>query len=315
MINLKELVSNATVRGNLLVVAASVEKTKTGKAYLKATMQNKTGKVEVRRWDFNEEPPTVGTVVNVFGTVSLFMDQPQLTLSMPLYEVTDYDMSEFIQEVCPNFDEGVNETLVDWLKVQLSDTPYSGIFDAFEKSAYYEQFKMHTAAIGIHHAGMKGLLKHSLEVLLYAENIYHALPPSTQMLVDRPLLLIGAFLHDVGKVQCYQCNNGVWEYTPMGHLLDHSVLGAELIAQFSAGLMSENTLMALQHIILSHHGKLEYGAAVKPASIEAVIVNVADGLSAKLDTIATALQEKSDKDMWTKKLFSVDNTQFYSNKE
>ena len=315
MINLKELVSNATVRGNLLVVAASVEKTKTGKSYLKATMQNKTGKVEVRRWDFNEEPPTVGTVVNVFGTVSLFMDQPQLTLSMPLYEVTDYDMSEFIQEVCPNFDEGVNETLVDWLKVQLSDTPYSCIFDAFEKSAYYEQFKMHTAAIGIHHAGMKGLLKHSLEVLLYAENIYHALPPSTQMLVDRPLLLIGAFLHDVGKVQCYQCNNGVWEYTPMGHLLDHSVLGAELIAQFSAGLMSENALMSLQHIILSHHGKLEYGAAVKPASIEAVIVNVADGLSAKLDTIATALQEKSDKDMWTKKLFSVDNTQFYSNRE
>lgn len=315
MINLKELVSNTTVRGNLLVVSASVEKTKTGKAYLKATMQNKTGKVEVRRWDFNETPPTVGTVVNVFGTVSLFMDQPQLTLSMPLYEVTDYDMSEFIQEVSPNFDEGVNETLVDWLKIQLSDTPYADIFAMFEKSAYYEQFKVHTAAIGIHHAGLKGLLKHSLEVLLYAENIYHALPPAIQMLVDRPLLLIGAFLHDIGKVQCYQCNNGVWEYTPMGHLLDHSVLGAELITQFSTGLMSENTLMALQHIILSHHGKLEYGAAVKPASIEAVIVNVADGLSAKLDTIATALQEKSDKDMWTKKLFSVDNTQFYSNRE
>lgn len=134
-----------------------------------------------------------------------------------------------------------------------------------------------------HHALIGGLAKHSLAVTRYALALYEV--SLSRELINRDLLVAGSLLHDIGKVKTYSTQGYAFDYTDSGQLEDHIALGIRLLGRaidvikdFPSGLERE-----LFHIVLSHHGELQFGSPVSPKSREALIVAHCDSLDSKLD--------------------------------
>jgi 3'-5' exoribonuclease len=145
--------------------------------------------------------------------------------------------------------------------------------------AIWPRFETAPAAKSMHHAHRGGLLEHSGEVALLCDRVASTLPH-----LDRDLLVTAALLHDIGKLEEMESDLHMGEYTSAGHLVGHVVLGtcsvaaaAESIPDFPAHLKHE-----LMHLILSHHGRLEHGAARVPICAEAVVLSLCDLMSAKV---------------------------------
>jgi 3'-5' exoribonuclease len=169
------------------------------------------------------------------------------------------------------------------------------------------------AAIGVHHAYVGGTLILSLSVakksLALANTVQEA---------NTDLCVVGGLLHDVGKLQAYGMDLTTIRMTNTGKLFEHAHLGASMIMDIAAAHMTAKAstdydkLMLLQHIILSHHGTLEFGAVVEPQCIEAHLVHIADDADAKCEMIIAA-SNKTD-DYWTDKIWGLNNRQMISYK-
>jgi 3'-5' exoribonuclease len=156
-----------------------------------------------------------------------------------------------------------------------------------------------------HHAKLGGLLLHIYEVTSIAK------ATAKTMNANVDLVVAGALLHDIGKVEAYGIEDGVFGNTPCGLLLGHVVLGCLMLERRMAALgktiCSPGQLLDLQHMILSHHGSLEFGSPVQPMTTEAEIVHWADEASAKANDMMESLddsesfasgREFSDKRPW-----------------
>jgi 3'-5' exoribonuclease len=150
------------------------------------------------------------------------------------------------------------------------------IFDS--QKELWPRFKVAPAARQLHHAYRGGLLEHTGEVALLCDRVASTLPH-----LDRDLLLTAALLHDIGKLEEMESELSSGEYTPIGHLVGHIVLGTCTVAGAIAKI--ENFPLELKHelmhLILSHHGRPEYGAAKIPMCAEAVVLSMCDLMSAK----------------------------------
>ena len=140
-----------------------------------------------------------------------------------------------------------------------------------------------------HHAKLGGLLQHIVEVATIAR----ATARTCRANLD--LVTSGVLLHDIGKVESYSISTGGFSYTPCGHLIGHVVLGCMMldraIAAGESPTCSNEQLVDLQHIILSHHGSLEFGSPVQPMTLEAEIVHWADEASAKSNDMLESLED------------------------
>ena len=153
-----------------------------------------------------------------------------------------------------------------------------------EDKAFEERFKFHSAAKTVHHGFVGGLLEHTLGVTSLCDAFCRQYP-----ILNRDLLLTAAMFHDIGKMEelsAFPAN----DYTDAGQLLGHIVIGTEWIGKyiqkipgFPARLGNE-----LKHCILAHHGELEFGSPKKPALVEAVALNFADNMDAKMETLKEA---------------------------
>jgi 3'-5' exoribonuclease len=154
------------------------------------------------------------------------------------------------------------------------------VLDRLQDNDFRRVFSRAPAAKTIHHAFLGGLLEHSLSVMELASRVADQYSD-----LDRDLLLAGAFLHDVGKVRELGCD-AAFEYTDEGRLLGHIVMGAMMIGQWAKGYpeLSEETLLKLTHMILSHHGSYEFGSPKRPKFIEALILHYLDELDSKVQT-------------------------------
>ena len=169
-----------------------------------------------------------------------------------------------------------------------------------------DRFMTSPAASGLHHAWLGGLLEHTLSVLELAMVICPRYPD-----INQDLVVAGLFFHDMGKTEELSSQFG-FEYTDTGRLIGHVVLGAMWIhkraSEVSAKLgrpLSPRVLMVLEHLILSHHGEPEFGAAVTPKTPEAVIINLIDNLDAKVQMVLDAVSDPTVEGDWTdyKKVF------------
>ena len=177
-------------------------------------------------------------------------------------------------------------------------------------------FKQAPAAQTLHHAFLGGLLEHTLGLLRLAE----AMLPSYPQL-NRDLVLMGLFIHDLGKCAELKWIDG-FAYTDDGQLVGHIVRGAmwlerkaEVCAKSGHELPRE-ALMVLEHIVLSHHGKPEFGAARLPATPEALFVSMLDNLEAKMHMALTATRgaEVPDEQLnghFTERVWALDNVRLY----
>jgi len=149
----------------------------------------------------------------------------------------------------------------------------------FADEAFCEAFQRAPAATGFHHAYIGGLLEHTLGVVRLAG----AVAPLYRDRINADALLVGAFLHDAGKVQELSCLTG-FDYTDAGRLVGHIVLGTRLLRQTAGRIpdFPEPLLLQLEHLILSHHGEKEWGAPTVPQTLEALLLHYLDNVDAKL---------------------------------
>jgi len=273
------------VDGVYTIVNPQVGTTRTGKPYLKCLLKDATGEMPGRKWEFN--PGELGELqstgfVWVSGNAELYEERPQLRIDqIKSVEVSQADLLLLVPSTRQDIDR-MFQRVCEIMRT-LTHPGMLALAEAFlGDEAIMANFRRAPAAVSVHHAWIGGLLEHTLQLMELAERM---LPRYPQL--DRDIVLMGLFLHDLGK--CWELS---WErgfnYTADGNLVGHVVRGA-IVLQFKAAQANKASsnaippaaIRVLQHIILSHHGSLEFGAAKLPSTPEAVFIASLDNLDAK----------------------------------
>ena len=230
-----------------------------------------------------------GTVVDVTGTVGSYRARRQLIVEslrvLPRAQVDWRCLMPSVGDV-RRYWQAVDSWRGEIRGVRLART--LGLF--YEDPEFRRRYEECPASTAGHHAELGGLLKHTWEVA----QIALAICAVHSAAVDQELVLAGALLHDVGKLESYRWE-GCFETSVPGAKLGHVVLGALLLERRvraqSPMPCTETELMILEHLILSHHGALEFGASVPPLTLEAEILHHADNASAKTASMKGALED------------------------
>lgn len=272
--------------------------TKNGKAYENVTLQDKTGTLDAKVWEPNN--PGIGEYeemdyIEVYGDVSSFQGALQVSVKrIRVCAEGEYDPADYLPVSVKNIDAMYNE-LLDLVK-SIGNPYYKGLLESFfvEDAAFQKAFRNSSAAKIVHHGFVGGLLEHTLSVTKLCDFYCGSYP-----VLKRDLLLTAAMCHDIGKTRelsSFPEN----DYTDEGQLLGHIVIGAQMIAEKAAGIegFPHGLLTELQHCVLAHHGKYEFGSPKIPALIEALALNYADDTDAKLETFKEILENNSENTGW-----------------
>lgn len=297
---IEDLVVGEQLDDLFMVKSARLGETRAGKPYLTLTFADKSGEISGPAWDNAEALEQIcsaGSVVRVYGVVQVYRDRLQLRVdNVAPIETTEYEPEEFVA-ASQRDAEGMHRDLEQLI---------GGLGNSFLKKllrrilagkAVGEEYKKSPAAKGIHHAYLGGLLEHSLSMARVASMLAGHYPS-----IDRDLLVAGALLHDIGKTVELENEVGVIEYTSIGRLKGHLVIGCELIGREAAAIKDfpEELLVHLQHLILSHHGRQEFGSPVVPMTAEAVLLSFIDDMDAKMNLIEQLSRKmKSEAPQWS----------------
>ncbi len=272
-----------TIEGIFFVEQKRLLDTKNGLPYLALTLSDRSGRIEGRVWENAAgfaDLFEVGDAVFVKGEVQLFRESLQVKLSgLKKVEVPD-----------PSFFLPVTSADPDalWSELQrftkgVKDPVLSGLLGfIFRDRRIATAFRAAPAAKRMHHAYIGGLLEHSVSV---ARNAVQVSRLYSQ--IDRDLLVTGAILHDIGKIDELRYDAPPIDYTDKGRLLGHIAIGLTIVDGFcplledTAG--ADERISALKHLILSHHGQREFGSPVLPMTEEALVLHLIDDLDAKLN--------------------------------
>lgn len=272
--------------------------TKNGKAYENVILQDKTGTLDAKVWEPNN--PGIGEYeemdyIEVYGDVSSFQGALQVSVKrIRVCAEGEYDPADYLPVSAKNIDAMYNE-LLDLVK-SIGNPYYKRLLESFfvEDAAFQKAFRNSSAAKTVHHGFVGGLLEHTLSVTKLCDYYCGSYP-----VLKRDLLLTAAICHDIGKTRelsSFPEN----DYTDEGQLLGHIVIGAQMIAEKAAGIegFPHGLLTELQHCVLAHHGKYEFGSPKIPALIEALALNYADDTDAKLETFKEILENNSENAGW-----------------
>jgi 3'-5' exoribonuclease len=273
------------IEGVYSIYNCQVGTTRQGKPYLKCLLRDSTGEVSARQWTIEEsaigELETTG-FVRVCGHIQLYNGQPQLIIERIIsVEISDDEITALLPCTRHNIDEMFER--VKQILGSLSHPAMKALAEAYlTDDDLMAQFRRAPAATSLHHAWIGGLLEHTLQLLILAEQILPLYPQ-----LNRDLVLTGLFLHDLGKTSELTWERG-FDYTSDGNLIGHVVRGAiwlqvkaAVAAKQSGQRLSPDALRVLQHIIISHHNQPEFGAAKLPSTPEAIFVALLDNLDAK----------------------------------
>ena len=299
------------VEGFGLVKSAEKRSAKNGSVYLDMLLGDKDGDVFAKIWDFREDitpMPEVNSIVKFRGTLQQYNGNDQLIISKlrPSVPTDNLDMGDFVKSSDVE-GEDMYRAIVNMVSAFTDNELRSVVLAMLADNR--EQMLSFPAAEKLHHAMRGGLLYHTLSIVRLAEGVCGIYP-----FVDRELLLSGAILHDIAKIREYSINSlGVVDgHTLEGMLLGHLVMGAEDVGRKcdELGISAEKKYL-LQHMLISHHGKLEFGAAVRPAFIEAEILSQLDMLDANIYEMADAVKDTAKGD-FTGRLWMLDNRRLYN---
>lgn len=272
--------------------------TKNGKPYENVILQDKTGTIDAKVWEPNN--PGIGDYdaldyIEVFGEVNSFQGVLQVSVKrIRVCQEGEYDPGEYLPVSSKNIN-GMYQELLD-LTAGMEDPYLKKLLQAFfvEDQEFVKAFKNSSAAKTVHHGFVGGLLEHTLSVTKLCDYYCGAYP-----ILKRDLLLAAAMCHDIGKtkeISPFPQN----DYTDDGQLLGHIVMGSQMVAEKAALIpgFPHVLLSQLQHCILAHHGKYEFGSPKIPALIEALALNYADDTDAKLETFKEILENNRENTGW-----------------
>jgi 3'-5' exoribonuclease len=283
-------------RGILLVHDKRLQTARTGNPYLALTVGDRSGRLAARVWDEAEAYARrfqAGDFIFVDGVIDAFRGRPQLRVSH-LEQVSDSAVrtEDFLPASDFDSEEMLGE-LRELVRGEVGAVPIRRLLlEVLSDSELVEALVRSPAAKGNHHAYLAGLLEHSLSMTRLAVSVADHYAVQYPGLLDKDLLIAGAILHDIGKIWELTARRQI-DYTDAGRLIGHIVLGVELITRILARLDIRDVELSLRlkHMILSHHGELEYGAVVKPQTPEAQVLHYLDQIDARLNMFAGAIDE------------------------
>jgi 3'-5' exoribonuclease len=267
---------------------------KNGKHFLKGMIRDATGEVPIRQWTFDEsqlaEISRTGFVW-LGGQAQEYNGQLQVIVdSISAVEVELEDLARLLP--ASRHDIPAMEQELRRILGSLAHPGMRALAEGYlSNEALMSRLRQAPAAVSVHHAWIGGLLEHTLQLMRIAEV---ALPLYPEL--NRDIVLMGLFLHDLGKTTELAWEKG-FTYTAEGNLLGHTVKGAIMLSAMAARVARETghrippeALLVLQHIVVSHHGSLEFGATKVPSTPEAIFVANLDNLDAKTAVALHAAQ-------------------------
>ena len=311
--NFNALDNKGSVEGFCLIKSIEVRTSSKGDNYLNMTLSDATGEINAKLWGYTPEVHgeyDANSLIKVRGVISVYAGADQLRIDRirPVIESDGVKLQDFVKTA--EYDSAqMYEELIKCAE-EFEDKDLSRLVTHI-LSQNREPLLYWPAAFKLHHAFRGGLLLHTLSIVRLAEKVCEIYP-----FVDKDLLLAGAILHDISKLTEYDvAETGTASgYSVRGNLLGHLAEGAMLIrkAAEELGIPSEKSML-LEHMVLSHHGNPEFGAAVRPMFIEAELLSHLDLIDAQLFEMREAY-ENVDKDGFTGKLWMMDNRKLYNHK-
>ncbi len=267
-------------------------------SFLALTLSDRSGSIEGKIFENAEvisEQLAEGKIVTLTGRASLY----QGVLGLVLDSIAPWEAPVDFADFMPAYpgDVAVLEARLDELLASIRDTELAQLLQSiFGDPEIRSKFCQAPAAEYVHGAYLHGLLEHVIRQAELAEAACRCYPQ-----VRRDLLIAGVLLHDIGKIAEFSWGLTI-EYTTLGRLLGHAVIGDRLVTERGWELgICEETALHLRHLILSHHGTREFGAVVLPQTLEAVILHSVDNLEAKAAHCIDALNNAAPNSPWTEK--------------
>ena len=295
----------------LLVKSADKKTSSKGDSYLDMMLSDKSGEINAKLWSYipavHGEYAT-GDIVKIRGTVSIYNGNSQIRIEKirKAYPEDGVDPADFVESA-----EYSGEAMWQELYSKASaftDGDLRSIVTTL-LSEHREKLLFWPAAFRLHHAIRSGLMMHTLSIVRMCEAASKIYP-----FVDRELLISGAILHDIAKTVEYEVSpTGLATgYSVKGNLIGHLAEGAFMIGKTAEKLgIASETVTLLQHMVLSHHGEPDYGAAVRPMFMEAELLSELDMMDARLYEMREATFDTA-KGEFSGRMWSMDNRKLYN---
>jgi 3'-5' exoribonuclease len=293
----KGLVEGEAVDSVFALRSRDLRPTRTGESYLAMELADRSGRIPAVMFGARagEGAVPVGSVVRVRGTVTSFRGQRRISADWLAIE-DGADSADLLAAGLRDTDE-----LLGFLESLMGEVRHPGLravlARVFGDAAFMERFARCPAAQTHHHAYVGGLLEHTVSVAATCQAVGQGYDA-----VDADLLLAAALLHDIGKVDELAFETSI-EYTDQGRLIGHVVLGERRVADAMAHVgevLPRTMALRLSHVLLSHHGELEWGSPKRPCTLEALVLHHVDNLDAKIAGFLTAVTGANGlEDRWT----------------
>ena len=300
---IKDFQENMPVSAFFVVFSKSFRKTKTDKEYLDLTLMDKSGTINAKIWD-NVDSITPkfekGDPVAVKAFITSFNNELQLKIDSirKVIPEQDRDYGFNYEDLIPSTKKDIQQM---WADIQdgISSIKNSHLRQLVQSiySEYEEALKTHPASMILHHAFRGGLLEHTHSMLNIAEGICRNYSE-----LDCDLIVSGVLLHDIGKLKELEPGLAT-NYTDSGNFIGHIVIGRDILLNAISKIdgFPELLKLKMEHIILSHQGKLEWQSPKEPMFPEALIVYFIDEIDTRINQMTREIESDKTEGDWTNK--------------
>src|SRR3569833_635808 len=286
----RELKPDESATASFLVQSKEIRQKRSGEPYLSLSLSDRTGEIEARMWDNVAEVMDTyerDHFIKIRGLLQIYTTRPQIIIHrLRRLLDTEVDFADFFPASLRNADEM-------WVELRqiVAELPEPGLrrlLDAFlDDPAIAERYRVAPAAKSIHHAVRGGLLEHVLSLLSLARSV-----AAQYRTVDWSLLVTGVVLHDIGKIYELTYDRG-FGYSAEGQLIGHIAIAMRMLSDKLRAFpeFPEKLRTLVEHMILSHHGKLEFGSPRVPLFPEALLLLYLDDMDSKMECMRAAAEK------------------------
>jgi len=292
---ISELKDGEHISQKFIVYEVARRTSRTGTPYTVLTLGDRTGRIKAILWERAADEITEDSIVELDGVVEEFEGETRIKAET-LRGAEESDTTLSLLLPCSERDADELLQKIRSLIMDVKDANLKSLSEAFlGDEEFMEKFVRAPASYSMHHAYLGGLLEHTHDVtrMMKALSIIY---PNT----DSDLMVVGAFLHDIGKVEQYSYRRSIG-YTTEGRLIGHIILGSEMLSKrverfrdFPKGIY-----LKLKHMILSHHGTNEWGSPIEPMFTEAALLHYADLADSRVNMFREAEKHSQDGEEWT----------------
>jgi 3'-5' exoribonuclease len=290
---------NKIVTSSFVVASKQVKAKKNGEPYLALILADRSGQIEAKMWDNVEEFIAIfeqDDFLKVKGLINKYKNRFQLTIhKLRRMDEGDIDFTDYLPKTTKDIGE-LWRTLTEFVAT-FENTHLKALVESFMADAEIaERYRNAPAAKTLHHAYIGGLLDHVVSLFRSCDTMSRNYPQ-----INRDLLLTGAFLHDIGKIQELSYNRA-FSYTTRGQLLGHMIIELEMLQAKLAKLpdFPAELKTLLEHLIISHHGQYDFGSPKLPMFPEALMLHYLDDLDSKMEAMRAHFEREAMLDgPWT----------------